>query len=199
MDNKEIKKKLDSGGVLAQISFEIIGNPKEHIETGIKGFMEKIAQAREVHIISQEIGEAEELEGGLWSIYSDTEILFERLEKLVWVCINFMPGSVEIIAPEELKFKEKDLTNWLNDLLAKLHEMTLNVRQNQQIAEGIAKSMNSLVHNAIMLAVETYHTKEDIVKKIGIPEEQIQQFLDILVKKGKLEKRGEKYLKKKGK
>lgn len=196
MKEKDVQKKIKQGAILAQVSFEIIGNPKEHVEKTIMGFVNNIKGDSQITILSEELGEPEKTEGNLWSTYADTEMLVDSLDKFIWLCVNFMPASIEIISPKELKFKEKELTNWLNDLLAKLHEVSHGVRQTTIKDELIVKSMNALIQNGVILAAEHYHKPEEIGKKIGIPEKQLQPFFDALVKNGKLEKKGNEYFKK---
>jgi len=195
MKDEEIQKKIKKGAILAYVSFELIGNPKEHIEKTIRGFVNNIKNDSQITILSEEFGEPEQIEGGLWGVYADTEMLVDNLDKFVWLCINFMPASIEIIAPAELKFKEKDLTNWLNDLVAKLHEVSHAVRQANVYKDAVSKGMNALIQNAILLAAEHYHTPDEISKKIGIQKKQLEPFFKSLVKKGKLEKKGIEYFK----
>jgi hypothetical protein len=193
MDEKQIAKFLKSGGVLARVSFEIIGSPKAHVEAAINEYIANIEKDYTIHILNRELGEAEELDGGLFSTYADLEVLFEKLDKLNWLCVNFMPASIEIISPAELKFSDKDLTLWFNDLLAKLHEVSTSYRQLSTKEELFVKNMNAMVHNAVLLACEQYHTPEGIAKRIGIPIEQVVPFLESNVKNHKLEKHGEEY------
>jgi hypothetical protein len=193
MDEKELQKKIKNGAVLAQVTFELIGNPKEYVENAVKSYVNNIRNDSQIKIISEEFGEAEQLEGGLWSTYADTEMLFDDLDKLNWLCINFMPASIEIIAPEELRFSDKDLTNWFNDLLSKLHEISASVRQTTTQDQLVVKTMNALIQNAIILTSEHYHKPEEISHKTGIAKEQLQPFFDALIKQGKLEKKGESY------
>jgi len=195
MDDREIQKRVRAGEILAQVAFEVVGNPKEHVETTIRSFVENIKKDHAITVITEEYGEAEEVQGsqGLWGAYADTEMLIGSLDKLIWLCVNFMPASIEIIAPEELKLKEKDLTNWLNDLLAKLHEISITVRQANIKDELLVKSMNALIQNAVIVAAESYHKPEDIGDRVGIDAKTLQPFFDALVKKNKLEKKGEEY------
>jgi hypothetical protein len=193
MDEKELQKKIKSGAVLCQVAFEIIGNPKEYVEKAIQTYVNNIRNDSQIKILNEEFGDAEEIEGGLFSTYADLEMLFDNLEKVNWLCVNFMPASVDIIAPEELTFSDKDLTNWFNDLLAKLHEISASVRQTTTKDQLAVMTMNALIQNAIILASEHYNKPEEISKKTGIPEEQLKPFFDALVKQGKLEKKGEEY------
>jgi hypothetical protein len=198
MEDKELQNKIKKGGVLAQVSFEVVGNPKEHVEKTMKEFMDNIKKDSQMKVLSEEYGEAEELKGseGLYSTFCDAEMLFENLDKMNWLCVNFMPSSIDIIAPEELIFKDKDLTNWFNDMLAKLHEVSVGYRQNSLKEELLTKNMNYLIQNAIILAAEHYHDKKEIGKKIGIDAEQLEPFFEALIKQHKLEKKGEGYNKK---
>jgi hypothetical protein len=175
------------------VAFEIIGNPKEYVEDAITRYVNNIRNDSQIKILNQEFGEAEEIEGGLFSTYADLEMLFDNLEKVNWLCVNFMPASVEIIAPEELRFSDKDLTLWFNDLLAKLHEISATVRQTTTKDQLAVQTMNALIQNIIILATEQYHKTKEISEKTGMPEEQLKPFLDALIKQGKLEKKGEEY------
>lgn len=195
MDDKELQKKIKNGGVLAIVSFEVVGNPKEHVEKTMREFMENIRKDQQMKVVTADYGEAEEVKDsqGLWSTFCDAEILFDNLEKVNWLCVNFMPSNIDIIAPEELRFKDKELTNWFNDILAKLHEVSMGYRQTVAKEELLTKNLNFLIQNAILLAAESIHDKESIGKKIGIGSEQLEPFFESLVKNGKLEKKGEEY------
>lgn len=196
MQEEEINKRIKKGGVLAQVAFEVIGTPKEHVVDTLKSYLEKIKQEPQLSVLNEEIGEPEEVEGGLWGTYADTEILFDKLEKLVWLSINFMPASIEITAPEEFKLTDKEITLWMNDLVARLHEIAMNVRQTNMKGDMLITNMNALIQNAVLLAAEHYHTPKQISEKIGISEEQLNPFFDALVKSGKLERDGNEYYRK---
>ena len=196
MQEKDIQKRIKQGEILAHISFELIGSPKEHIEKTIRGYIDNLKSDSQITIISEEFGKPEKTEGNLWSTYADTEMLINSLEKFVWLCVNFMPASIEIIAPEELSFKEKDLTNWLNDLLAKLHEISHTVRQSNIYKDVVSRGMNALIQNSILLAAEKYHKPKEIAEKLGIPEEQLQPFFKSLVKNQKIERKEDEYYRK---
>ena len=189
MDDKE-------GAILVHVSFELLGSPKEHIEKTIRGYVNNIKNDSQITVLNEEFGEPEETEGKLWSTYADTEMLINNLDKFIWLCINFMPANIEILAPKELTFKEKDLTNWLNDLLAKLHEISHTVRQTSVKNDAIVMTMNALIQNVILLAAENYHTPVEISKNVGISEKELEPFFKSLVKNGKLEKKGDEYFKK---
>lgn len=190
-----MQRKIKNGAVLAQVSFEVVGNPKEHVEKTMKEFMENIRNDQQMRIVTADYGEAEEVKdgNGLWSTFCDAEMLFDNLDKMNWLCVNFMPSSIDIIAPEELRFKDKELTNWFNDILAKLHEVSIGYRQTSAKEDLLTKNMNFLIQNSILLAAEHHHDKKKIGELIGIAGEQLEPFFEALVKQHKLEKKGEEY------
>jgi hypothetical protein len=196
MEEKEIKKILDNGGVLAQVSFEVIGTPKEHVEKSMKSYIENVKKDEQIHFITEDTADPEELDNKMWATYSDNEMLFENIQKLTWLCFNFMPSNIDIIAPENLKFKEKEFTNWLNDLISKLHEVSTEYRQTSSNEQALKRSLNTLIHNSILLACDKPRIAEDISKRIGIAEEQLMPFFDSLIKNNKLEKKGDEFVRK---
>ncbi len=195
MKDKDIQKKIKQGAILAQVSFEVIGNPKEHVTRTIHGYVNNIKNDSRISVLSEEFGEPEKIEGGLWSTFVDTEMLVEGLDRFTWMCINFMPANIDIIAPENLKFREKDLTNWLNDLLAKLHEISHTVRDTNIKNKALSQGMNALIQNSLLLAAENYHSKNEIGRKMGIPVKQLEPFFKSLKERGRLEEKKGRYYK----
>jgi hypothetical protein len=186
MEESDIAKAIRKGAVLAQVSFEVIGHPKEHVEQSMNEYLKNLKADSDITFVSEDIGEAEDIGGGLFSTFADTELLFKSLEKLHWLCVNFMPANIDIISPSELKFTDKDLTNWLNDLLAKLHEVSTNYRQLASKESAFVTNMNAMMHNIVLLACESYHVIEEISSKTGIAADELEKFLDSNVKSGKI-------------
>jgi hypothetical protein len=196
MKDDELNKRIKKGAVLAQVAFEIIGDPKEHVVKTLKEYLDKIKASPQITILDEDIGEPAEIEGGLWSTYADTEILFDKLDRLIWLSVNFMPASIEITAPEKFMLSDKDMTLWLNDLISRLHEIAMSVRQTTTTDNMLVMSMNALIQNSMLLATENYHKPKQIAERIGIAEEQLKPFFEALVKNGKLEKKREEYFRK---
>ena len=71
---------------------------------------------------------AEQQKNKLWSTFADIELYAESIERLLGLCFDYMPSSVEIIEPDELKIKSIDLTNFINDLQARLHRYDMLIK-----------------------------------------------------------------------
>ena len=112
--------------ITARLIIEIAGYPKEHIESVMKGVMEQIKASNDV--LSYDIYEAKEVEQ-MWSTFTEMEINFKELKDLIAFCFDKMPSSIEIVEPENLHIKGKDLEDLLNDLMSKLHEYDAEVKR----------------------------------------------------------------------
>jgi len=122
--------------IFARIVIELAGLPKEHIEEVMKKIIDKIKEGFEVS--KSEIFESVELKdkmAGFWSVFSELEIKFEDINAITIFCFEYMPSSMEIIEPEELRFKSTEVAGFLNDVLARLHEYDMVVKNLQ--AENI--------------------------------------------------------------
>lgn len=187
MDKAEIKQKVHEGFIRANVLFEVIGSPKEHVENALKNYLENIKLTANVIVLKEDLEPAEDLGNGLFSTFAEVDLMVKGLEKLTWLCFNYSPASIEIIDPPEFKFKEKELSNWLNDLLAKLHEIGALSKQVSAENKMIVQSMNRLIKNAILVAVDDgRHTPKEIEERTGIDYKQLKPFFEALIKEGKI-------------
>ena len=68
---------------------------------------------------------------GFWSVFSEIELKFDDINEITVFCFEYMPSSIEILEPEELKFESTNFAGFLNDLLARLHEYDMVVKNLQ--------------------------------------------------------------------
>jgi len=108
----------------AKLIIEIAGSPKEHIEKVIKEIVEKIKNEKK--IIRYKIFEAQEKEK-MFFTFTDMEIDFDKFEDLTGFCLDYFPSSIEIL-DERVDIKREELENTLNDLLAKLHQYDMTLK-----------------------------------------------------------------------
>jgi len=194
LGKKEIKEKIAEGYIHVVVLFEVIGSPKAHVEQAMKLFLENITKDSQVIGISEDIEEIIEVDGGLFSIAAEAEYLILGIEKLTWIVFNYMPASIEIKAPSELTFRDKDMGNWLNDLLAKLHEVNTIHTSLKSENEGLIRNLNVCIRNSILLTLSAGpQTSSEIAKKVGIGEPQALPFLEGLIKERKIAQDGKKY------
>ncbi|MBU1202135.1 MAG: hypothetical protein KJ583_05775 [Nanoarchaeota archaeon] len=198
MKQKEIKQKIEEEKYIhTNILFEVVGKPKSHVELSLKTHIEKLKADKELIVIREEFEDVVEQEGGVWSVVAEVELLVKNLDKLTWLCMNYMPASVEIMGPEKLVFKARELTNWINDLLSKMHEIAFMSQQVGQQNKVMLKSVNALVRNFILLCIDSNITEVDqISKKVGVLKKDLEPVFEAMIKEGTLKKNGKKYTRK---
>ena len=107
---------------------EIVGKPKEHIEDTMKKVVDLIKSNDKFSLTDQKIAEVKEVKG-LWSTFGEFEIIFSSFEDIGTFCFEFMPSSVEILSPEEIKVDSHEIEDFTNDVLAKLHQYDMIAKQ----------------------------------------------------------------------
>ena len=197
MNSKEIKQKVHEEGYLqAIVTFEVVGSPKDYVEKALTNHLTKIKGDKEIIILSEHIEPPEE-QDKFWSTFAEVEMLVKGLEKFTWLCMNFMPASIEIMAPEELIIKGRQITGWINDLLAKMHEIASKSKQIDQQNKLMLKNVNALFRNMILLCVDTNTNKaDDIAKKIGVAKKDLEPVFEAMTKEGTIKKEGKIYKRK---
>ena len=181
------------------MTFEVAGRPERHVVEALDGYLANIRKDARIVIVQEAREEPIGHEDGMFSTFSEVEMLTKDLETFTWLCLNFSPASIEILDPEEMEVHARDVTNWLNDLLSKLHEVGADYRNQKGAKDHLTVAMNALIKNAILLSCRAAaKTPDEIQQDTGIATEQAMPFLDHLVEKGKLVENGGKYAAKRG-
>jgi len=107
--------------IQTKIVIEILGTPKEHVEKTMKDVIEKLKNEKDVKMLRETTYEAEQIEK-MWSTFSDLEIEVEDVSKLIGICFDYMPSSIEILEPHKMDLETVKLSELFNDLMAKLHK-----------------------------------------------------------------------------
>lgn len=122
---------MDSEKIKARIVVEILGSPKEHVDETIRMVINKLKNEEGVKLLKETTYKAEQNDQikPLWSSFSDLDIEVKSMKKLMDVCFDYMPSSVEIISPEKMDVVSADFAYLLNDLLGQLHQYAFTAKQ----------------------------------------------------------------------
>jgi len=192
-EKSEIKGKVAEGKILTRVIIEILGKPKEHIEKALRIVVEKIKEQKDIKVVEEKLFDAEKQEE-MFSIFAELGVLFMDIETLVGFCFDFMPSSIEILDPQKLSFDSNDFAGLINDLLARLHQMTLKVVQNDIEKKSLKKNMLNMLKNTVMILLSIKSMQlEQISKSSGITEKDLKPLLDSMVKENMINLKEEVY------
>jgi len=120
--------------IIANTMIEIAGSPIEHVKKTMDKVIELVDQDKNMKIIKKEISEPRENEFDhptkkgekikVWSTFTEFEIEFKSFETLTNFCFEFMPSSIDIIEPVQLKIGAEEVNLTLNDILGRLHHQS---------------------------------------------------------------------------
>ncbi|HIH24623.1 TPA: hypothetical protein HA251_06335 [Candidatus Woesearchaeota archaeon] len=187
MKESQVREHISKGWIRAIVTFEIVGKPAKHVEDSLTGYIDNIKKDERIIVLRDERERSQKVDNGLYSAISEIEAIFKNLETLTWLAINFSPASIEIIAPDDFDIPSRDITNWLNDLLANLHEVSGTMRAHKNSADHLTVAVNQLIQNSVLLATrQGPKTAQEIGDAIGVGSEQLAPFLQHLREKGRI-------------
>ena len=194
MKSSEIKEYVQKGYFHINVIFEVVGNPKEHVEKTIKLVTDRIKEEKGLIFISEEYGEPEDAGDNMWGTYCEAEILLKGLDKIAWIAFNFSPASIEIKAPTKIELKDKTLTDFIGDLIARIHEDNTKTMQLTSENKSLLLNLNALLRNTILITMRDQELdSEAIGTKIGIQGKDLEPVLEAMIKEKTITKKGSKY------
>ena len=177
--------------ILCRVLIEVLGKPKDHVEKTIKDYVEKIKADERYNIVKEEFAEIKKQENDLWAIFTELEIEMKDLQDLTSFCFDYMPSVLEILKPSKLEIGEKHLSDFFNDLQARLHQVDMIAKQMKLENTHLKSNMGKLLKNyLIVLLGKGDLTLEQLSKFTGINEDNLGDSMDKLLDEGlvKMEK-----------
>ncbi|MBS3155576.1 hypothetical protein J4404_03725 [Candidatus Woesearchaeota archaeon] len=123
--------------IKARAIIEIAGFPEDHIKKTMEMVIENLGKEKGIEIINKNIAPVEHTQK-MWSTFAELDLKFDDMKILNDFCFNYMPSSIEISDPVKLNIDSIDVSDFLNDLLAKLHNFTMYIK-NLQAENAILK------------------------------------------------------------
>jgi hypothetical protein len=182
----EGKINAEDSHIRCKIIIEVLGKPKEHVESTIKEYVENIKKDSGFIVLNDHFSEAEE-KNQLWAIFVELDIVVKGLPKLTSFCFDYMPSSIEISKPDEFNARKSVIEDLFNDLQAKLHNVDMVVKKQKNENEFLIANLNRALFNLILLSIATgTDDKERLSQVTGIHDKELQLYLDKLVKDNKI-------------
>ena len=103
---------------------EMAGRPAKHVKESLERHVKQLNdKVKDIDVVSLSVSEAKEVEKGkdFYSCFSEIEFDCPNFLRLVELVFDFMPSSIEIIEPAELRMNMQEATSFLNVLSGRLH------------------------------------------------------------------------------
>src|SRR3989344_2046695 len=189
----EAEKQGEHAHIRCRTIIEVLGKPKEHVESALKEYIEHIKQDSELVILNEDYSEIKE-QGKLWSKFVELDLIVKGTKKLISFCFEYMPSSIEVVKPEHLVMTNPELSNFLNDLQARLHNVDMIVKQLKAENDFLKHNMNAILHNAILICLKVSKLSLEQLSQItGVDKKELEIFVENLLKENKIKKENELY------
>jgi len=175
---------------------EIAGKPKEHIENAMKLLIDELKTMEDLKVEESEIFDAKKLveEGSMYTIFAEIVLDAKDLIALTRFCFDYTPSSIEILEPEQLRVDAAIANNFLNDLLGRLHETDMVLKNVRAEHRTLNVNATALLRNFIMMCLrDKEKTLKEMSDYAGISEEQIKPFVKAMIEGNIIEEISDKY------
>ncbi len=184
-EEKQISEKTH---IRCKTIIEILGKPKEHVEKTMRMYVDNIKNDPELIVLKTEFADAKEKEK-LWATFAELELIVKGIPKLTAFCFDYMPSSIEILKPEGFRMKKSAIENLLNDLQARLHQVDMIVKKQNNENEFLKQNLNKALSNVILVSLAFGSLDQEKLSKVtGISDKELKKFLDNLIKENKIHK-----------
>ena len=178
--------------VTARVIIEVVGKPEEHVKKALEIVIKKIKEEEGIKVKEEKSFKPKEVDK-FFSTFAELVIEFKNPNQIISFCFDYMPSSIEIIDPEELALRSNELAGLLNDLLTKLHSISMRLANINAENQILRRNTEGLLKNLIMTVLEKPRTIEELSKAIGIDPKELEPYIEGYVKKGKIKKTKDKY------
>lgn len=189
----ETENQGEHAHIRCKVIIEVLGKPKEYVENAIKQYIEHIKDDSEFVVLNEDYSEIRE-QGKLWSKFAELELVIKGTKKLIGFCFEYMPSSIEVLKPEHLSMSNNELSSFLNDLQARLHNVDMAVKNLKAENDFLKRNANAILHNTIMICLKMGSLSVEQLSQItGVEQKELEAFVEKMVKENKIKKEEDVY------
>jgi len=161
---------------------EMLGAPKGYIEKTLQEYMQKLKNEG-ARISAETYAEATAADK-LFSTFVEFTITFDALHQLLTFCFESMPSSIEIFEPDALALPSNELTGFLCDLQARLHEADMIIKTSNAKYKSLDTNATNVFYNFIKYILKQgSKTPQELAGHLGLTEKEVLPFLAELQKR----------------
>ena len=189
----EPEKQGQHAHIRCRTIIEVLGKPKEHVENAINEYIEHIKEDSELVVLNEDYSEAKE-QDKLFSKFVELDLIIKGTKKLISFCFEYMPSSIEVLKPEHLIMTNQELSNFLNDLQARLHNVDMIVKQQKAENNFLRQNMSAIIHNTILICLKVAKLSlEQLSQVTGVEKKELEIFVENMLKENKIKKEEDLY------
>lgn len=190
-DKPDDSERLEKGNIKVSMIIELLGKPKDLMEKTFDKILDKLKS--ECDVVKEERAEFKPQEK-LWSTFVELELWVKDFKSLTAIMFEYMPSSIEILEPQNFLLKSFDLSSYLNDMQARLHQTDMGLKNARAEVEVLKKTGGGMLFNLMLFSLrEGPKTLTALAKSIGTSGNDIKGYVNLLERQGKLIKEGNKY------
>lgn len=89
--------------------------------------LETLKGEKEIKVVKEQTEPTKKIKENIWSTFTELEMDFRDMHSLTRFCFEYMPSSIEMLDAKELSFSPNEYNVIINDMLAKIHELNLQL------------------------------------------------------------------------
>ena len=168
---------------------EVVGKPKEHIEKSIRDYVQKLKEDTTYEVLEEDFAEIKKQDDQeLWATFAELEVKASSIQDLVAFCFEYMPSIIEVLEPKQINFTDSTISEFLNDLQSKLHQVDMVAKHVKMENDMLKKNMSALLKNYIVVLLRQRNLTGDQLNKLtGVAQDKLEDFLDQLIDDGRID------------
>lgn len=137
---------------------EVLGRPADHLKAALKDHIEKIRSIKNVELVSTNYSKPKKVEDeqhkDVFTAFAEVEVLCENFFKLAELMFDFMPSSIEVLDPADIKISSQEATSLLSDLSGRLHKYDEIAKMSKMQVQQISAQYQQLQQSMAKASTE---------------------------------------------
>ncbi len=164
--------------ITARCIIEMLGSPADYLDKTMRSYIDRLSGVKGLKVVDFKIADVIPKES-LFSTFADLEISFDDVARLLDFCIESMPSSVEILDPVTVSLDRDVLSNFINDLQAKLHTVDMDLKLLTAKAAVLDRNSMMIFRNFVVHALKSRPmTLGEISNIVGVNDDDLVPFID---------------------
>ena len=186
--------KPKGNGLHCRMIIEMVGAPEQHVVDTLKLILKTLKEEeRGIEVLDGKVHKPK-AQGEFFSTFVELDIIFEDMVTIAAVCFAYMPASIEIIEPLEMKLSATEANHMIDEFLVKLHDVDSRFKGVNAANQILDQNSMALLKNVIILTLKSGEKDmHEISINSGIKEEELAPFVERFVQEGLIKKAAGKY------